>query len=86
MGRRRAPARARWPGDPDRGRIVAVADVFYPQLSDRSYRPAVATIRDGRGSQFDPRVADLLLDNLERHFPSAANSGAEAVWRRSVYP
>jgi putative two-component system response regulator len=56
---------------PLEGRIAAVADVFDALLSDRSYRPAmavtdaVALIRDGRGSQFDPRVADVLLENVK---------------------
>jgi putative two-component system response regulator len=55
---------------PLEGRITAVADVFDALLSDRSYRPAlseeeaVAMIRQGRGSHFDPLVADALLDHL----------------------
>jgi putative two-component system response regulator len=56
---------------PLEGRIVAVADVFDALLSDRCYRPgmplekALAIIRAGRGSHFDPRVLDVLLDHLE---------------------
>jgi diguanylate cyclase (GGDEF)-like protein/PAS domain S-box-containing protein len=56
---------------PTEGRIVAVADVFDALLSDRCYRSAmtsaeaVARIRGGRGTQFDPLVADALLDNVE---------------------
>lgn len=56
---------------PIEGRITAVADVFDALLTDRSYRPAlstddaVAVMRDGRGTQFDPCVVDALLDNLE---------------------
>ncbi len=56
---------------PIEGRITAVADVFDALLSDRSYRPAmglddaVRVMRDGRGSHFDPRVVDALLDHLE---------------------
>jgi diguanylate cyclase (GGDEF)-like protein len=56
---------------PTEGRIVAVADVFDALLSDRCYRPAmspveaVARIRGGRGTQFDPLVVDALLDNVE---------------------
>jgi PAS domain S-box-containing protein len=56
---------------PIEGRIVAVADVFDVLLSDRSHRPAmsvekvVETIREGRGSHFDPEVVDVLLDHLE---------------------
>ncbi|HWB69908.1 MAG TPA: HD domain-containing phosphohydrolase, partial [Solirubrobacterales bacterium] len=56
---------------PLEGRIVAVADVFDALLSDRVYRPALPlaeateVIRRGRGTDFDPVVADLLLDNLD---------------------
>jgi HD-GYP domain-containing protein (c-di-GMP phosphodiesterase class II) len=53
------------------GRIVAVADVFDTLLSGRYYRPAlpvndaVAVLGEGRGSQFDPKIVDALLDHLE---------------------
>jgi PAS domain S-box-containing protein len=56
---------------PLEGRIAAVADVFDALLSDRCYRPAltmaetVAKIEEGRGSQFDPRIVDILLDHLD---------------------
>jgi HD-GYP domain-containing protein (c-di-GMP phosphodiesterase class II) len=56
---------------PIEGRIVAVADVFDALLSDRCYRPAmsveeaVTIMREGRGTHFDPEVADILLGHLE---------------------
>lgn len=56
---------------PIEGRITAVADVFDALLTDRSYRSAlsmddaIAVMRDGRGTQFDPEIVDVLLDNLE---------------------
>ena len=56
---------------PIEGRIVAVADVFDALLSDRPYRPAlgideaIETIREGRGTQFDPEVADVLLEHSD---------------------
>lgn len=56
---------------PLEGRVAAVADVFDALLSDRPYRSAmpvadaVALVREGRGTQFDPRVADALLENVE---------------------
>ncbi|HSK50909.1 MAG TPA: HD domain-containing phosphohydrolase [Solirubrobacterales bacterium] len=56
---------------PIEGRIVAVADVFDALLSDRCYRApmsvheAVAIIEAGKGTHFDPEVAQLLLDHLE---------------------
>jgi response regulator RpfG family c-di-GMP phosphodiesterase len=56
---------------PIEGRITAVADVFDALLSDRCYRPAMPTeeavrvIAGGRGTQFDPRVVDILLAHLD---------------------
>jgi PAS domain S-box-containing protein len=56
---------------PIEGRIVAVADVFDALLSDRPWRPAMSTadavevIREGRDTQFDPEVVDVLLEHLE---------------------
>ena len=56
---------------PIEGRITAVADVFDALLTDRSYRSAfsvddaIAVMRDGRGTQFDPEIVDVLLGNLE---------------------
>jgi two-component system, response regulator RpfG len=57
------------------GRITAVADVFDALLSDRCYRPAlpvegaVAAIREGRGTHFDPHIVDVFLDHLEEALP-----------------
>ena len=56
---------------PLEGRVTAVADVFDALLSDRAYRSAlpisevVELLRAGRGTQFDPRIVDLLLDHLD---------------------
>lgn len=56
---------------PLEGRISAVADVFDALLSDRCYRPAlpvsdaVEVIQDGRGTHFDPRIVDLLINGLD---------------------
>lgn len=53
------------------GRISAVADVFDALLSDRCYRPAfsqdeaLAMIRAGRDSQFDPMIVDTLVERLD---------------------
>jgi PAS domain S-box-containing protein len=55
---------------PLEGRITSVADAFDALLSDRCYRPAfsvgetVAIIKEGRGSQFDPSIVDILLKYL----------------------
>jgi putative two-component system response regulator len=56
---------------PIEARIVAVADVLDALLSDRPYRQAMSTeeatavIEEGRGTQFDPEVVDVLLAHLE---------------------
>ena len=52
---------------PLEGRIVAVADVFDALTSDRPYRrrlsleDAIAMIRAGRGTQFDPEIVDSFV-------------------------
>jgi putative two-component system response regulator len=59
------------------GRITAVADVFDALTHDRPYKPAwpleeaVAEIRRGAGSRFDPDVVDafLELDHARLLFP-----------------
>ena len=54
-------------------RIVACCDAYNAMTSDRSYRKAlpvseaVAELRGGSGSQFDPRVVDALLVFVERN-------------------
>jgi putative two-component system response regulator len=56
---------------PLEGRITAVADVFDALLSDRSYRAAMTPaavnelIAAGRGTQFDPQVADAMLSHFD---------------------
>lgn len=52
------------------GRISAVADVFDALTSRRPYKEpfsnekAISIMREGRGSQFDPRILEVFLDNL----------------------
>lgn len=54
------------------GRIVAICDVFDALTSDRVYRPAMpvskalAIMKEGRGTQFDPRLLDLFLATVDR--------------------
>jgi putative two-component system response regulator len=56
---------------PVEGRIVAVADVFDALTSDRCYRKAfsvekaIEIMEEGRASQFDPVILDVLLENLD---------------------
>ncbi|ROH92048.1 DUF3369 domain-containing protein [Stagnimonas aquatica] len=53
------------------GRISALADVFDALGSERCYKSAwplediLALVREQRGRQFDPRLVDLLLGNLD---------------------
>jgi PAS domain S-box-containing protein len=61
---------------PIEGRIVAIADVFDALTSDRIYRPAMtvaqalAILRDGRGTHFDPVLLDHFLADLTTPTPS----------------
>jgi PAS domain S-box-containing protein len=56
---------------PIEGRVTAVADVFDALLSDRCYRPAMSLdqvrtfMTEGRGTQFDPAVVDILLTDFD---------------------
>ncbi len=53
------------------GRIVAISDVFDALTSTRSYKEpwsfeeAVALIKKEKGEHFDPKLADIFLDNLD---------------------
>lgn len=53
-------------------RIVAVCDVFDAMTSDRVYRPALSVdetielMKKGRGSQFDPELFDIFMENLSK--------------------
>ena len=55
-------------------RIAAVADTFDAMTSRRTYRDALpldtvkAEIERCKGTQFDPKVADIFLDILENHY------------------
>ena len=52
------------------GRIVCLADVFDALLSKRCYKPAYSVaeatdvVRGSAGKQFDPALAEMLLENL----------------------
>ena len=56
---------------PEVARIITVADTYDAMTSNRSYRGALpqetvrAEIARCRGSQFDPRFADLMLDMID---------------------
>ncbi len=72
-------------------RIVAVADAYEAMTSDRPYRRALSPeraeeiIRQETGKQFDPQVAQALLDILaERPFWRTWRSFAEAMSARTI--
>ncbi|WP_322923507.1 HD-GYP domain-containing protein [Paenibacillus campi] len=54
------------------GRIIAVADAFDAMTSDRPYRQgmpkerAIAILEEGRGTQWDPQLATLFIDDYRR--------------------
>ena len=56
---------------PDEARIIAVADAYDAMSSRRSYRDVLpqATVRyeieNGRGTQFDPKFADIMLAMMD---------------------
>ncbi|WP_026507801.1 HD domain-containing phosphohydrolase [Butyrivibrio sp. MC2013] len=56
---------------PEEARIIAVADAYDAMTSKRSYRDALpqevvrAEIEKGKGSQFDPRFADIMLEMID---------------------
>jgi len=56
---------------PEQARIIAVADAYDAMTSNRSYRGAMeqsrvrAQIEGGRGTQFDERFADIMLQMID---------------------
>jgi diguanylate cyclase (GGDEF)-like protein len=65
-------------------RVVFACDAWHAMTSDRAYRPAMddgaarGALRDGAGTQFDPRVAQALLQMLGDHAPPPACSPSES--------
>lgn len=53
-------------------RIIAIADVYEALISDRPYRKALSKktaldiIKENSGKQFDPKIADILMDVVEK--------------------
>ncbi len=60
-------------------RVIAVADGFDAMTSDRPYRPAYSVekaldiLREGRGTQWDPRVVDAFLATRTEPMPEVSN-------------
>ncbi|WP_366940554.1 ATP-binding protein [uncultured Rhodospira sp.] len=82
---------------PFAARLMAVADVYDALISARCYKPAfphekaVAIIREGRGTQFDPAVADAFLARADSfaaiaaRYSDASAATADAGNRRRVF-
>ncbi|HEV7364054.1 MAG TPA: HD domain-containing phosphohydrolase [Solirubrobacteraceae bacterium] len=68
-------------------RIVFACDAYHAMTSDRPYRPAlpheeaIAELRQGAGSQFDPRVVQVLLEELGEEAPPMLEAPREAEGR-----
>lgn len=56
---------------PEVARIIGVADAYDAMTSNRSYRPVMpqekvrSEIVNGRGTQFDPEIADIMLQMID---------------------
>ncbi len=74
---------------PFSGRLMALADVYDALISKRVYKPpmphakAVAAIREGRGTHFDPDVVDAFLA-LEETFRNIALTFADCEEEREA--
>lgn len=68
------PSRLAGEDIPYLARITAVADSFDAMTSKRTYRDALPTekviseLENGKGTQFDPHIADVFLDILKNHY------------------
>jgi putative two-component system response regulator len=72
------------------GRMVAVADVFDALSSQRHYKEAwsfertARQIEAGRGSQFDPAMADTFLANIDKMIDIKRRFGDESLPAGSI--
>lgn len=68
---------------PEAARIIAVADAYDAMSSDRSYRKRLSDERiigeltDGKGTQFDPKFADVMISIIKEEAGSARKEGAD---------
>ena len=64
---------------PEEARIIAVADAYDAMTSNRSYRGALpldvvrGEIEKGKGTQFDPKFADIMLEMLKEQQEAVGN-------------
>jgi putative two-component system response regulator len=74
------------------GRICAVVDVFDAMTTKRPYRSAfspeeaLATMREGRGAHFDPRLLDLFMGRLDEVLEVRERLVEEAAAERQLWP
>ncbi len=65
-----------------KARIFAVADCYDALVSDRPYRPSVGReqaikyIREGAGTQFDPKVVEVFLTVMAKDAEGDEDSGS----------
>lgn len=65
---------------PFEARMIAVADAFHAMIGDRPYARAIApraalqTLRDGRGTQWDPDVVDAMYALVTRRTQDESES------------
>jgi diguanylate cyclase (GGDEF)-like protein/putative nucleotidyltransferase with HDIG domain len=65
-------------------RILAIADSFEAMTSARPYRPAwsleevVKELRQGAGTQFDPKLAEVFIGIIEAGLPGRAQMGQDS--------
>lgn len=68
---------------PEEARIIAVADAYDAMTSNRSYRDLMpqssvrAEIERGKGTQFDPKIADVMLAMIDEDTGYTMHEGAE---------
>ncbi|HEV2974004.1 MAG TPA: diguanylate cyclase [Solirubrobacteraceae bacterium] len=71
-------------------RIIAVCDAYDAIVSERSYdvarppREALAELRRHAGTQFDPRVVEVMCEHLEGGLAPGASGGVEHAPSRSL--
>ena len=59
-------------------RILAIADAYDAMTSNRPYRPRMSEyeaqkqLREGAGTQFDPELVEIFLNNMQGQLPMAA--------------
>ena len=70
---------------PEEARIIAVADAYDAMTSNRSYRHVMSQdkvreeIRSGKGTQFDPRFADIMIQMIDED--KGFNMREEYSWK-----